>query len=118
MTPCTNRAGAGSIRNQNAARMAQARTLRAVLDGLPAPFVAGGDLNAQPQTRAAASAPERYADAFDEAGRGFGYTNPANFPVSRIDHLLLSQGVRARRAFVPNVVASDHRPLVADLDIP
>jgi vancomycin resistance protein VanJ len=106
------------VRNQNAVRMAQVWTLRNMLGGLPGPFVVGGDFNAQPQTRVCRALTEHYVDAFDAVGRGFGYTNPATFPVTRIDHLLLGNGVRARRAFVPNVIASDHRPLVADLEIP
>ena len=98
--------------------MAQVWTLRNMLGGLPGPFVVGGDFNAQPQTRVCRTLTEHYVDAFDAVGRGFGYTNPATFPVTRIDHLLMGNGVRARRAFVPNVIASDHRPLVADLEIP
>jgi len=105
------------VREENAARMAQATVLRTALQSVPPPFVAGGDFNAQPQTRVCRLLTDRFRDAFDEAGRGFGYTLTATFPASRIDHLLLG-GVHARRAFVPNVLASDHRPLVADLTVP
>ena len=48
-------------------------------------------------------------------------TYPARLPVLRIDHLFATPGVRARDVWVPNGrlarAASDHLPLVADLEV-
>lgn len=106
------------IEAANAARQAQAQRLLDEMRPIAYPVVIGGDLNAQPQTLVCRQLTDVYADAFDEAGNGFGYTITARFPATRSDHLLLGPGVRARTAFVPVVHASDHRPLVADLSIP
>lgn len=106
------------INAANAARMAQVRRLLLEMRPIANSVIIGGDLNAQPQTWVCRRLTDVYADAFDAAGNGFGYTITANFPATRSDHLLLGGGVRALSAFVPVVHASDHRPLVADLSIP
>ncbi|MGC9441706.1 endonuclease/exonuclease/phosphatase family protein [Streptomyces sp. WG5] len=71
-----------------------------------------GDFNAEP------SAPELrplWAEVRD-AGTGTGGTYPAAAPVKRIDYVAVGKGVRVRGASVPEeAVASDHRPVVADV---
>ncbi|WP_217142064.1 endonuclease/exonuclease/phosphatase family protein [Streptomyces sp. AC627_RSS907] len=73
-----------------------------------------GDFNAEP------SAPELqplWAELRD-AGAGTGGTFPAAAPVKRIDYVAVGQGVRVHRASVPEeAVASDHRPVVADVSL-
>lgn len=71
-----------------------------------------GDFNAEP------SAPElrplwaRLSDAGPKADGTF----PAAAPVKRIDYVAVGEGVRVRRASVPEeALASDHRPVVADV---
>ncbi|ANB09341.1 metal-dependent hydrolase [Streptomyces ambofaciens] len=73
-----------------------------------------GDFNAEP------AAPELrplWADLRD-AGAGSGGTFPAAAPVKRIDYVAVGEGVRVRGASVPEeAVASDHRPVVADVSL-
>ena len=96
------------------------------------PVVVAGDLNMTDQ------APEfrqllgaGYADAYREAGWGFGLTFPAGpvavffrrqvpaQPMVAIDHVLVSPGVDVRQIRVwPASGGSDHHPLVADLVVP
>ena len=54
-------------------------------------------------------------DASRAKGDGFSY--PADKPMKRIDHIFLSKGVRAKKAWVVATLASDHIPVVADLEI-
>jgi vancomycin resistance protein VanJ len=98
----------------------------------PDPVIVTGDLNLTDQT------PEfrrllgaGYSDAYRKAGWGFGLTFPAvprarllgrtylvRFPLVGIDHVLVSPEVRVRGAKVwPEAGRSDHRPIVADLQI-
>ena len=74
-----------------------------------------GDLNMPSRWLAYREIAGRYSDAFRAAGWGFGYTFPADLPLSRIDYILLGRSLGARRCFVPRTRASDHRPVVADL---
>ena len=73
-----------------------------------------GDLNtATTDRKLAAFAPLR--DTQSEAGEGFGFTFPAALPLMRPDHIL-QRGMQARRAWVVDAPAADHRIAVADLD--
>jgi endonuclease/exonuclease/phosphatase family metal-dependent hydrolase len=47
-----------------------------------------------------------------------GPTYPADVPASRIDYVTVSSGVRVRSATVPETLASDHRPVLAELVLP
>ncbi len=80
------------------------------------PFIACGDFNTPTRGAVYAGLKQHFANAFEEAGRGFGYTFPAKFPLVRIDHVWL-RGARALNARVLNVRGSDHRPLLVDLEL-
>ena len=57
-------------------------------------------------------------DAWAAVGDGPGHTFPALRPIARIDHVLVSADVRPEAAAVVATRASDHRPLVVDVDLP
>lgn len=61
---------------------------------------------------------DRLVDAWVEAGVGDGYTFSAAKPQARIDYVLHSDDVVARTAAVLSTDASDHLPVVADLELP
>jgi endonuclease/exonuclease/phosphatase family metal-dependent hydrolase len=65
---------------------------------------------------------ERFWDAWLLGGDVVGETFPASEPTARIDYLFVSEGIRVERAIVPATpevwVASDHRPVVAELTLP
>jgi endonuclease/exonuclease/phosphatase family metal-dependent hydrolase len=102
-------------------RQVHARELTDWLGGLDGPVVVGVDLNEGPESPAATWLAERLFDAFSHAGRGPGATFPARTPTSRIDYLFVTEDVRPLRAWVsaaPEVVtASDHRPVIAELEL-
>lgn len=86
-----------------------------------APQLLLGDFNAEPA--AAELAPlwtgrRALGDALTLAGKPDALTYPADEPTRRLDYVTATAGVRVRDAWVPETLASDHRPVVADLDVP
>jgi endonuclease/exonuclease/phosphatase family metal-dependent hydrolase len=70
-----------------------------------------GDFNATPD------APELAPLWQELTAAPTGLTFPADLPVRRIDYVTMSAGITARSATVPDTLASDHRPVLADLVI-
>jgi endonuclease/exonuclease/phosphatase family metal-dependent hydrolase len=100
-------------------RERHARELTDFLSGVEGPIVVGADLNEGPTGSAARWVAGRLYDAFAEAGEGSGETFPFEVPTARIDYLFASDGLGITRAWVPAVgPVSDHRPVVADLEVP
>lgn len=54
-------------------------------------------------------------DAWEATGQPGGDTYPAGAPTDRIDHITVTPGTRVLDAAVPVTLASDHRPVVADV---
>jgi endonuclease/exonuclease/phosphatase family metal-dependent hydrolase len=101
-------------------RTAHARELTDFLAGEESGVIVGGDLNESPDGSAATWLGERLFDVWPMAGEGPGLTFPTLAPSARIDYLFLSEGFEVIQAWVaggPLVArASDHRPLVANLE--
>ena len=51
------------------------------------PIIFGGDFNSSYQSNLYEVIPEKFTNAFDEAGKGVGNTFTNYFPVIRIDHI-------------------------------
>ncbi|MFI8931302.1 endonuclease/exonuclease/phosphatase family protein [Streptomyces sp. NPDC053474] len=71
-----------------------------------------GDLNGTVDDRALDGITSRLRSAQDAAGDGFGFTWPREFPMARIDHVLV-RGVTPVSAWVLPATGSDHRPVAA-----
>ncbi|MER7057790.1 endonuclease/exonuclease/phosphatase family protein [Streptomyces sp. NPDC000351] len=107
-------------RSDPAVRVAQVADTRRIMAreraALPgARQVLLGDFNAEP------AAPELRPlwAGLRDAGTGTGGTYPATVPLKRIDYVAVGKGVRVHDASVPEeAVASDHRPVVADVSLP
>lgn len=54
-------------------------------------------------------------EAWDATGQPGGDTYPSDVPTARDDHITFTPGIRVLDATVPVTLASDHRPVVADL---
>lgn len=93
----------------------QARVLRRMLDAEPYPFIVCADLNSTPHNWVYHYLARGLHDAFGEAGQGWGGTFPARFPLVRIDYIFASKDWTVHKAYVDKAVASDHRPVVAEL---
>ena len=108
-------------------RFIQARSVAACVRQEAGAMILAGDLNSPDGSLACGSLREAgLHDAFAEGGRGYGYTYghfllrnriPWLPGVSwmRIDHIMLSRGVRTLRCWTGTGKASDHRPVFADL---
>jgi endonuclease/exonuclease/phosphatase family metal-dependent hydrolase len=89
-----------------------ADTLR-IMAGDRGPQVLLGDFNAPHEAPELAPLWTVLTDA-DPGGP----TYPADRPAKRIDFVTVSEGVRVRSATVPETLASDHRPVLAELSVP
>ncbi|WP_232014189.1 endonuclease/exonuclease/phosphatase family protein [Glycomyces terrestris] len=75
--------------------------------------VLAGDLNGTVQDRSLAPITYQLDSAQAAAGKGFGFTWPADAPLARIDQVLY-RGLEATGSDVLDATASDHRPVQAD----
>lgn len=83
----------------------------------PYPVVLGGDFNMPPRIGLYRDLSAELTDVFAASGRGFGYTWNSRYPLLRIDYLWV-RGLEPLRSWVAPLEASDHRPLLADLQLP
>jgi endonuclease/exonuclease/phosphatase family metal-dependent hydrolase len=74
-----------------------------------------GDFNATWDASEVAGLHDILIDAWTATGQPGGETYPAEAPDVRIDHITFTPGIAVRDATVPVALASDHRPVVADL---
>lgn len=80
--------------------------------------ILGGDFNANATDRAHRDLPPRFIDSFATVGHGWGNTFHRRFPVLRIDFLYLSdKRLTARRCMAHTTVHSDHRMVIADIEM-
>jgi len=101
-------------------RLFEAEQLLENLERVAGPLIVVADLNDTPT----GSAYKLMRTLFDDAwitsrAKGDGFSYPADKPVKRIDHVFYrtGAGVRAKKAWVPETLASDHVPVVATIEI-
>ncbi len=100
-----------------AVRQAQVAEMRRIMaDSDHTQRVLLGDFNAVPDAPVLAPLWQHLTDAWYAVnGAAGGETFPADVPVKRIDYVAVSSGIAVTGCEVPVTVASDHRPVVADL---
>jgi len=101
-------------------RLFEAQQLLRALKDVPGPLVIVGDFNDIPAGRAYQLMRYQFGDAWIESrstDEGFSY--PTDKPAKRIDYIFFrsTDRVRTRRAWIVDTQASDHVPVVADLEI-
>ncbi|MFI2376235.1 endonuclease/exonuclease/phosphatase family protein [Streptomyces sp. NPDC018964] len=94
-------------------REAQVADMLGVLAADRGPKVLVGDFNAEASAPELAPLWERLRDTAPDAGG----TYPATDPVKRIDLITVSPGIRVTGARTVATEASDHRPVVTDLEV-
>jgi endonuclease/exonuclease/phosphatase family metal-dependent hydrolase len=57
-------------------------------------------------------------DAWDVAGAGDGFTYSVSRPYQRIDYVMTSRDIKTTSVAVIGTEASNHFPIVADLELP
>lgn len=100
--------------NDAAERQEQSAAIVDRLEGQRLPTLVVGDLNALPDAPEIKTLTAEFDDAWDEAGKGDGFTIPSENPNRRIDYVLGSGAFHAVSAEVLNSEpeASDHLPMV------
>ena len=83
----------------------------------PRPTILLGDMNAGPDSPEMRLLATVLVDAWAAVGIGPGRTFPAGRPIARIDHVLVSADLRPLTADVPDTRASDHRPVVVEVEV-
>ncbi len=103
--------------NSQAERLAQAARIREHLAQVRGPFILLGDLNATPEQPEIVAIRDGLVDAWAAVGVGEGFTFSSVNPRKRIDYVLHSYDCRPISAAVLPSDASDHLPLVVDLEV-
>jgi endonuclease/exonuclease/phosphatase family metal-dependent hydrolase len=114
-SPAAWRAALATYKDDFITRSEDVERLRAILASERLPFLVCGDLNSTPHHWTYAHLARGLQDTFHRAGRGWGATYHARFPIVRIDYILASPEWRIRRAHVLRGIASDHNPVLADV---
>jgi len=118
LTP--HRSPRGALRGSDAVR-GQADQAAALIDRAARfrdPTVLAGDFNSTRDFYLHRALRERYADAWERGGLGFGATTHALGLVPlRVDFLYADPRLAVSRAAIPGEGCSDHRPVVASLVI-
>jgi endonuclease/exonuclease/phosphatase family metal-dependent hydrolase len=99
-------------------RLFEAEQLLGLLADVKGPLVVVGDFNDEPS----GTTYRLISGGFDDAwvsSKGAGLSYPADKPVKRIDYIFTRRGdrVRVKKAWIVNTLASDHLPVVADIEL-
>ncbi|MEP6507193.1 MAG: endonuclease/exonuclease/phosphatase family protein [Gemmatimonadales bacterium] len=103
-------------RSDPSVRATQVNEMLAYMSRDTLPVILTGDMNAPPDAPEIQPLFLRLHDAWP-ASNGPGLTDPAKSPQKRIDYIMVSDCFRVIGSSVPEVYASDHRPVVAVLTL-
>jgi endonuclease/exonuclease/phosphatase family metal-dependent hydrolase len=101
-------------------RLFEAEQLLKLLNGVKDPLIVAGDFNDEPTGNTYKLMLAGYEDVWGSSrAKGGGLSYPADNPVKRIDYIFYRRksGIRAKKAWVVNTLASDHLPVMAELEI-
>ncbi|MCP5522640.1 MAG: endonuclease/exonuclease/phosphatase family protein [Verrucomicrobiales bacterium] len=109
-------------RRDDAERLQNIQEFKGLLGQYPAlPFILCGDFNDFPNSRVHAAMKEDFVDSWEKVGEGDGFTFSSDRPRSRIDYVWVARRDSApqpKRTWIPETQASDHLPLVFELELP
>jgi len=101
-------------------RLFETKQLLDALQGIKEPLIVVGDFNDVPAGAAYKLMRQQFDDAWVDSNKDAeGFSYPADNPAKRIDYILTrtSDSIRTKRAWIVQTLASDHVPVVADLEI-
>ena len=101
-------------------RLFETEQMLKFLDGVKGPTIVVADLNDEPPGSAYKLMRTKFDDAWVAAGaKTDGFSYPADKPAKRIDHIFYRTGdrIRARKSWVIATLASDHIPVMSELEI-
>ena len=102
-------------------RLFETEQMLKYLEGVSGPLIVVGDFNDEPSGETYKLMLTKFADSWMAAkAKGLGLSYPADKPSKRIDYVFTRQSdhIRTKNAWLVNTLASDHLPLVADLELP
>jgi vancomycin resistance protein VanJ len=112
-----DRYGRARVQYNSKLRREEAEDIRQQADAFAGPVLIAGDFNLPNDSSIYRSTFSSFTDGFYAAGFGFGWTYHEKWTVARIDHILGGPGWNVSRCWVGPSVGSDHRPLIADLQL-
>jgi len=101
-------------------RLFETEQMLKFLEGVKGPLIVVADLNDVPAGSAYKLMRTKFDDAWVSSGAsGDGFSYPADKPGKRIDHIFYRSGAgtRAKKSWVIETLASDHIPVMAELQI-
>lgn len=101
-------------------RLFETEQLLGFLTDVKNPLVVVGDFNDETAGSSYKLMLTKFADAWIESrSKGSGFSYPADQPAKRIDYIFYrtSDGLRAKKSWVVKTPASDHLPIMAELEI-
>ena len=101
-------------------RVFETEQLLRFLESVKGPLIVAGDFNDEPVGDAYKLMLTRFQDAWTGAkAKEAGLSYPADKPAKRIDYVFTRQSdrIRAKQAWLVSTLASDHLPVVTDLEI-
>jgi endonuclease/exonuclease/phosphatase family metal-dependent hydrolase len=101
-------------------RLFETEQLMKFLEQVKGPLIVVADLNDVPEGSSYKLIRTKFEDAWiTSRAKGDGFSYPADKPLKRIDHIFYRTGdrVRAKKAWVVATLASDHVPVVAEIEI-
>lgn len=101
-------------------RLFEAEQMLQFLSTVKGPLIVVGDLNDEPTGSAYKLMLNQFDDAWlssHQAAEGFSY--PADKPIKRIDYVFVrkSEGLKIKKAWVVETLASDHVPVVTEIEV-
>lgn len=101
-------------------RLFETEQLLRHLDGIPGLLIVAGDFNDEPVGRTYKLMLTKFDDAWLQSkAKGAGFSFPADKPVKRIDYIFCrtSDRIKVKKAWVVESLASDHLPVMAEVEI-
>ena len=101
-------------------RLFETEQLLKFLSDVRGPLIVVGDFNDEPAGTSHKLMESKFDDAWTiSRAKGEGWTYPADKPVKRIDYVFLrrTDGIKVKKTWVVNSLASDHLAVMAELEI-
>ena len=101
-------------------RLFETEQLLRHLEGIPGSLIVAGDFNDEPQGAAYKLMLTKFDDAWLQSkAKGVGFTFPSDKPIKRIDYIFCrtSDRLKVKKAWVVESPASDHLPVMAEVEV-
>lgn len=101
-------------------RVFETEQMLTFLQGVKGPLIVAGDFNDEPTGSAYKLMLKTFQDAWlTGKAKDAGLSYPADKPTKRIDYVFIRQSdrIRANKAWVVETLASDHLPVIVDLEV-